>query len=141
MKRVKTKDRSKLKKEIGNYLIEQTLSDVGGQKSPVTGRSFKQLSKSYRDFKKSKASPIPNLELTGDMLDAFKFREKRNGIEIGIFNEKQAQKADNHNKFSAKSKKTNVPKRAFIPKKGESNYRPDIRKEILNIVKEFEIDE
>ena len=86
MKGVKTKDKKMLKKEIGNYLIEQTLQDVGSQKSPVTGRQFKQLSKNYRDFKKSKAAPLANLELTGDMLDAFKFKEKRSGIEIGIFN-------------------------------------------------------
>ena len=41
----------------------------------------------------------------------------RDGIEFGVFDPEEAQKADNHNKNSAKSKTTNVPKRQFIPYK------------------------
>ena len=129
------KDPSEVKKEIGNYLIEQILSDVGQAKSPVTGRDFKGLSTNYRKFKKNySSSSIANLELHGDMLDSLKFEDVgKNKIEIGIFNKQEAQKADNHNKFSQASLKTNVPKRQFIPKKGES-FRPAIRKEIEEII-------
>lgn len=138
---VKRSDREKLKSEIGNYLVEKTLQDVGSQRSPVTGREFKSLTKKYKDKKKKVASPVPNLELKGDMLDAFKYKKTSSGIEIGIFNTKQAQKADNHNKFSAKSLKTPLPARKFIPKKGRDTYRPEIRKEIASIVDEFKSSE
>lgn len=130
-----------LKNDIGNYLIEQTLQDVGSARSPVTGRSFKDLSKKYKKLKSKLASPIPNLELKGDMLDAYKFKKTSDGIEIGIFNRKQAQKADNHNKFSSESLETKVPARPFIPKEGRDNYRPDIRKEISRIIQGYQTEE
>ena len=72
---VKRSDREKLKSEIGNYLVEKPLQDVGSQRSPVTGREFKSLTKKYKDKKKKVASPVPNLELKGDMLDAFKYKK------------------------------------------------------------------
>lgn len=138
MKGIPPKERERVKKEIGNYIIEKTLDDVGDQKSPVTGRTFKALSKKYKDFKKSKASPVPNLELTGKMLDSFKFKKTPSGIEIGIFSNKEAQKADNHNKFSSKSLRTKVPPRKFIPKNGRDTYSKDITNGIARILKEYQ---
>lgn len=47
------------------------------------------------------------------------FESYQGGLEVGVFDEGEAQKADNHNKNSAKSKRTKVPPRPFIPKKEE----------------------
>lgn len=124
--------------ELGDYLIEQTLSDVGSARSPVDGKRFKGLSKEYKKEKRQVASPIANLELTGDMLDALKATPKKNGLEIGIFDGDEVGKADNHNKFSVKSQATKVPRRQFIPKKkGRRDfYRAGIKKEVIQILKE-----
>lgn len=124
-----------VKREIGNFLVEQILSDVGESKSPVSGRSFVKLNKKYQEFKKEfSSSAIPNLELHGDMLDSLTFKDIGGGkIEVGIFDKTEAQKADNHNKFSSASEGTKVPKRQFIPKPNES-FRPAIRKEIKDII-------
>jgi hypothetical protein len=141
MQNVPKKSQARLKKEIGNYIVEQTLQDVGDTKSPVTARPFRALSKKYKDYKKGLASPVPNLELKGKMLNQLKFKSTKTGIEIGIFDKKQAQKADNHNKFSGKSLKTKVPARKFIPKNGRDQYKKEIRKEVANIIKEFQVEE
>ncbi len=124
-----------VKREIGNYLVEQILADVGETKSPVNGRNFKKLTKKYEEFKKEfSSSSIPNLELHGDMLDSLTFKDIGGGkIEVGIFDKSEAQKADNHCKFSSASETTKVPKRQFIPKPNET-FRPAIRKEIEEII-------
>jgi hypothetical protein len=53
-------------------------------------------------------------------------------VEIGIWDTKQAAKADGHCNHSGKSK---LPRRAFIPKPDES-FRPDIREGVNRIIKE-----
>lgn len=134
------KDIDAVKKEIGDYLVEEILHHVGSAKSPVTGDSFDALSEKYKKFKsKISSNPIPNMELFGDMLDSLKFEITRTGIEVGIFDSEQAKKADNHNKFSAKSKGTAVPKRQFIPnKKEKQNFHKNILEEVEKIIKDNE---
>jgi len=130
-------DKDELKDEVGNFVLEQILEDASDGRSSVNGRFWKKLSSEYREFKQEDVgSGDPNMELTGDMLDALEFKPYRDGVEIGFFDKKEAQKADNHNKFSAKSQKTKLPKRQAIPKKGEV-FRPAIRNEIKQIIKEF----
>jgi hypothetical protein len=132
----KTKNKNEIKEEIANYLKEQILQDVGSSKSPVTGKKFKALSKDYKKFKDGvSSSNVPNLELYGDMLNHLDFNITSKGIEIGIFDFDQAQKADNHCKFSAKSLKTKVPERQFIPRKDEE-FRPAIMNKIKKLVKD-----
>lgn len=104
--------KSLLKQEIGEFLVKEMQSYLDEGKSPVTGGKFQKLSKTYA---KEKGSSNPNLFLSGDMRSQISYEEFRDGIEIGIFNEDEAQKADNHNKNSAKSKMTKVPMRQFIP--------------------------
>jgi len=127
-----------VKNEIGEFLVEQILQDVGSTKSPVAGqpRNFKSLSPDYKELKSKQAPGIPNLELNGDMLDSLKFNITSDGVEIGIFDSKEAKKADNHNKFSAKSKRTKVPKRQFIPNDDES-FRPFIVDRVIDIIDDF----
>jgi hypothetical protein len=125
------------KNEIGQYLVEQILSDVSSGKSPVKGEGWKsKLSPKYKKYKSTKSSSsVANMELTGDMLDALKFKVSGDTVEVGIFNYTQAQKADNHNKFSSASQKTNVPKRRFIPDEGQT-FRRDIISEVERILEE-----
>ena len=71
------------------------------------------------------------------MLDSLEFRQRPDGIEVGIFNRKQALKADNHNKFSSKSKRTALPARKFIPNETEGEkFRQTINKEVNQIIEE-----
>ena len=126
------------KSEIGEYLIEEILNSVGEASSPVKGYGkFRGLSKNYKKKKMLQSSSvIPNMELTGDLLDSLTFQEYRDGIEVGIFDPNEALKADNHNKFSSKSLRTKVPKRRFIPDSQES-FKSGIMRVVKNIVKEI----
>jgi len=113
---------------------------VAAKRSPVLGGEFKKtLSKGYAKKKQELVgSKDANLELFGDMLDSLTFKNTRDGIEIGIFNKKQAQKADNHNKFSPESKATKVPPRQFIPNADENqNFKRAIQNEVVNIIREY----
>lgn len=118
--------------EIKSFVLDRVLQNVGEGKSPVTGRAFKKLSKNYADFKqKEGATVMPNLELNGEMLDSLEVVIE-NGKLILKVSEDQADKADNHNKFSAASKKTAVPARKFIP---NANEDETFTKDILNGIK------
>jgi len=132
-----------IKEEVGEYIIDKILEDVSKLKSPVdmrnkrVNRKFDKLKKKYARFKKeSGLNDVPNLEFSGLMLDSIEARPYRDGVEIGIFEGDAVPRADNHNKFSAKSKKTAVPKRQFIPKAREK-FRPSIMKGIKRIAKEI----
>lgn len=127
--------------EIGEFLIQEILSSVGGAKSPIKGGAYKAtLSKSYKAIKKKiSGSTKANMELFGDMLDALDFRiTPQKKIEVGFLegsDQTQIDKADNHNKFSSAAKRTKLPAREFIPKKGQV-FKKTITKEIKRIVRE-----
>lgn len=130
--------RSEVLETVSNYVLESVLSDVGGKRSPVTGESFKPLSPAYKVLKKKKGgTPVPNLEMDGDMLNALKVKKGSSEISLYIPSGKQALKADNHNKFSPESKNTPVPARKFIPNASEDEtFRPAIIKGIKGILKD-----
>lgn len=110
--------------------MEQILLSVAARKSPVTGDSFDPLSKEYKAKKTGEGlAGVPNLELSGDMLDALDFRVTSDGIEIGVFGE-DAPKADGHNNLSGKSL---LPTRRFIPEEGES-FTSSIEDEVNRII-------
>lgn len=96
------------------------------------------LSKKYKKYKANFSSDLTaNMELHGDMLDALKYKTKGGVVEVGIFDYDQAQKADNHNKFSSASKTTALPKRQFIPNEEEGQtFKRDIIQEIERILEE-----
>lgn len=126
-------DRKAALKEIGQYMIEAVLADVGEAKSPVTGMNFKRLSEEYAEKKAEESSNvIPNLELSGDMLDALDFKIVGNKIEFGIWGD-EAPKADGHCNHSGDSE---LPRRTFIPDKDE-NFRPEIRNTIQEILESY----
>lgn len=122
---------NKIKTQVAEYLLEQTLLNVGEAKSPVSGESFPGLSKEYKKFKISESRPgVANLEFTGDMLDDLSYELTETGVRIGFFGTKEAEKADGHNNFSGQSE---LPKRRFLPEKGQ-NYKLEIEKQISRII-------
>jgi hypothetical protein len=122
------------KAEVMDFLKEQMLSDIGEAKSPVTGRAFRKLSKDYAEYKEGESSSvIPNMELTGEMLDALEVEDRGGSkIEIGWFEEDQAAKAFNHTTGDT------VPKRPLIPTPSQE-FRPGILEEIENILGEYRV--
>ena len=140
LKKPRSVDRSKILEEIADYALEEILDWVGSKKSPVKREptNFKNLSKEYKAFKKSQGAPgVPNLELSGDMLDSLKSTIKGRRVAVGIYDPKEVDKADNHNKVSAKSKNTLVPRRRFIPGKGQT-FRQDIIDGMKRIIVSYE---
>ena len=131
------KNKAETKSKIVEFIEKKTFDTIAELKSPVTGRNFKKLSNKYADKKAKKAPPVPNLELTSKMLSSYDSKTTQRSIELGIFNNKQALKADNHNKFSAKSKVTKVPARKFIPNKKEGERYPNsILKGVADIIRQ-----
>jgi hypothetical protein len=118
------------REEVGEFLVEQILSKVASRKSPVTGDSFDKLSDDYKKKKQAEGlSGVPNLESSGDMLDALDYRVTSRGIEIGVFGD-DAPKADGHNNLSGNSQ---LPERRFIPAVGEG-FMPSIEREVERII-------
>ena len=126
------KIKKKVAKDVGQYLIEQTLMDVNSSKSPVDGYgSFDPLtSKEYKLKKKGEVGNTrADLQLSGETLDALDFKVTEDGLTIGVFGDR-APIADGHNNLSGKSE---LPVRRFIPGEGES-YRPAIQQEFDRII-------
>lgn len=119
------------KSEIGEFLVEQILASVQSRRSPVNGEKFQPLvSKEYKEEKRDAGlSAVPDLQLTGKMLDELDFRVTSEGVKIGVFGD-AAERADGHNNLSGASK---LPTRQFIPKEGEG-FVSSIEKEIDRII-------
>ena len=106
------------------------LSRVAQRKSPVTGDTFPALSKDYRKEKVEDGfDGVPDLERSGDMLDALDYRVTSEGIEFGVFGA-DALKADGHNNLSGESL---LPQRRFIPGEGEG-FVSAIEREVNKII-------
>lgn len=137
-------ERAKAKKEVGDYLVNQILREVGNGNSPVKDEGrFKKLTKKYAKSEKG-GSTLANLELDGDMLEALKSENKAgNKIWTGIKGS-QAPKADGHNQISDEAKawasRTDRTKykRRFIPDEGQT-YTPKIMKGIDEILSGYRV--
>jgi hypothetical protein len=127
--------RDRAKRDVGEFVVNSILDRVGEGKSPVGKERtyFKKLNRDYAKREKG-GDTLPNLELFGDMLDSLKFEDHKAGIEVGIFEEKQAPKAFNHN--TVKSKSNPLPKRKFIPDPN-GKFRRDIESGIRDILGEY----
>lgn len=109
--------KAKVKRDVGEFLVERVLSSLRNAETPVKGEGWPALSKGYRAFKKAEGlPPDANMELEGDLLDALTFEETNSGVEIGFFGA-EAWKADGHLKFSGKE--NNTPQRRFLPGEGQ----------------------
>lgn len=128
---LKKATKSRIREEVGSFLVEQTLASMGEKKSPVAGApGFKALSKNYKKRKLAEVgSGEANLEFDGLMKDEVDFKPSESGIAIGVFGER-AGAADGHNNLSGKS---NLPLRQFIPDVGQ-NYKKGIVVEVERII-------
>ena len=127
------RNKSKVKKEIGDYIIEEILLSVSKEKSPIKNGSYKKgLSTEYR---KIKGSNKANLELEGDLLDSLVSKNKKGDeIEIGIFNKEQTGKADGHNQMHKEH--PTLPKRQFIPNEKQS-FKKNIMNGVQKIIEQY----
>jgi hypothetical protein len=125
-------NKEKVKRDIGEFIVNEMLLKLSDGKSPVAGEKFNKLSDKYASEEKG-GDTTPNLELEGDMLDALGFKSTKGSDElvIGILDEKQWGKADGHNKFG-KTNNKQIPKRRFIPLKSGK-----FEKSIMNGVKQI----
>lgn len=123
--------KTKIKNDVGDFLVESVISSVGKSQSPVAGEDWPTLSIKYKKKKAEDGLPgKANMEYEGDMLDALEYRETKDGIELGFFGE-EAWKADGHLKFSGKD--NGVPQRRFLPAE-DQEFVPKIQREVEKII-------
>lgn len=108
--------------EAASFLREAVIGYMDSQNSPVAGHgAFRKLSKDYAERKrKMGGSPVPDLELSGDLKQAIKVFSTGNRITIEVTGD-QGGKADGHCNHSGASK---IPLRRFIPDSDESFKKP-----------------
>lgn len=123
--------KTQIKRDVGDYLIEQITKSAGRARSPVAGESWQAtLSPEYAKKKKAEGLPAKaNMEESGDLLDSLTFEETESGIELGWFGA-EAGKADGHNNLSGDS---SLPQRRTLPDVGQT-FVGDIQDEIEKIV-------
>lgn len=129
------------KKAVGDFLVNQVFRDVERGFSPVAGEGqFKQLTKEYADAEKG-GRRTANLQLEGELKEATRFKNTKEGIEFGNFGKRQEGKADGHNQLTSKAKawakQKDFPKRRYIPS-AKQKFREGIEREMEDIVKSFE---
>lgn len=129
--------KKRIQSDVGDLIIESVLASVAGARSPVSGETFRALSRDYKAFKKAEGgSGIPDMELSGKMLNALTYKPTDSGLEVGFFGG-QAWKADGHLKFSGKE--NNTPQRRFLPGEGQQ-FKADLQRRIDSMVKDGQLD-
>lgn len=121
-----------VRQECADFTVEKILDYVASENSPVQGHGkFKRLSKKYKHLKeKAGYSGVPDLSVTGNMLNALKATVSGDTIRVGITG-KEGDKADGHCNLSGESR---LPTRRFIPGSDES-FKGPILEGIRRIVK------
>jgi hypothetical protein len=114
-------------KEIADMVLKKVEGRLDESSSPVSGQGrFRNL--------KSGGSSI--LRESGDMRDSQRVKRDGGNLVHTVLKSEQP-KADNHNKFSAASGRTEVPRRQFIPNRGrEETYKKDIIDAMKKIIRE-----
>lgn len=126
-----------VKDEIGEFVVNQVLQHASRGSSPVKGEgSFKSLTKEYAKAEKG-GRRLANLELEGDLLNAYGFRRSRNGVITGIMSAKERPKADGHNHLTPESERSVNPKRRIVPA-SDQKFNGIIERGIKRIVREHE---
>lgn len=129
---VPDKIKSKIKRDIGEFLVEKIREAAAQSKSLVSGERIPALSAAYKKHKTAEGLPgQPNLEFTGALMDGLTFKPTDEGIALGWFDMEQAEKADGHLKFSGRD--NNLPKRRILPAEGQ-RFKADVQREIEQIV-------
>ena len=134
--KLKPKTKAKLFEDMKDFVLESVLKYVGEGKSPVTGKDFPKLNEKYAEKKKKEGATVigklgSNLELSGSMLDDLKVIKKDTYLRLTVTGDENQKKADNHNKFTSKSKNTALKPRKFIPNvNNNETFASDIKKEL-----------
>lgn len=145
--KLKKTDRDSIKRKVADLLVKEVSKDLNMSRSPVSGNSFKPLSKDYKaEKKKAGKGGRANMKFNNDMRPDIEGVDFRDGIDFGIFTF-EADKADAHNQHSGKAKswarKNGFPQRKFIPEKTDNpknvtGYKNEIEKKVVALVnKEF----
>jgi len=134
LSKVPDNKKSKAKRDVAEYIEEETLVNLAAGKSIVKGERFKKLNKEYaKEFKNGNTTP--NLLLDGDMLDSFTVRPEKTDSVLMKIGARQRGKADGHCNFSKESK---LPQRRFIPNPDENQkLKSNVDKEIKRIIKGY----
>lgn len=109
-------------KQIADYVRDEALRHIAQGKSPVQDGNWKRDLESKYKKKKSKISGVTfsNLELEGEMLDAFEVVIDGD-ILVAQIEGDQAGKADGNNRGTyGKSRGSKAKAREFIPKSGQT---------------------
>ena len=129
--------RSAAQKEVGEYLVNETIRYMEEGRSPVAGEpAWPELNKDYANAEHN-GDRTPTLNLTGRMRDALQFRTTEDGVKVGIFHKSQQPKADGHNNFSGDSA---LPRRRFVPS-SRQNYEPQIMANVFRILDAYKVTE
>jgi len=131
-------------KEIADFVKESVLDFIGERTSPVKGGTWKStLKKKYAQLKaKQVGSSLPDLELSGAMLDALAVkRVNSERLSLQIVG-RQAGKADGNNRGTYGKRGSGLfpRRREFIPVKGK-DLEKKIWDGIEDILQEFEVEE
>lgn len=122
----KTKQHEVLR-EIAQFLLDKVESKLDASLSPVSGQGR---------FRKLKRGGESILKESGDMRSAQRVTRIGDELVHSVLSKEQP-KADNHNKFSAASTTTAVPKRQFIPNRGrEETYKRDIIEGMRRLIRD-----
>ena len=72
LSKVPTNSRTRVKKDVGEFIVNEMLISMEKGDSPVQGENFPKLSGEYAVAEKD-GDTTPNLDLEGDMLNSLKF--------------------------------------------------------------------
>ena len=111
-------EKSQVKLEVGEYLVDQINRYLDQGKTPVSGGKFRQPKKTDGTMSK--------LFEEGDMRAAITHEDYRDGVDVGIYDDDQAIKAYGHNsgfRGHPEHKKMKKYERDFIPEKNQKFRR------------------
>lgn len=128
-------DKESILEEVADFTLASVLESIGNSRSPVASYGkFPALNPEYKKRKVAEGGqPVPNLELSGDLIAAMEVFPKGNRIVIRVKG-KEGDKADGHNNHSGESQ---LPLRRFIPAEGEM-FNQTIMRGIKEIIRSHE---
>lgn len=120
-----------IKQSIVDTVRSDIESDLDAQRSSVSGKRWKGLSKEYKEQKKKDGKGTKaNLQLEGDMLSNLRIKFIGDKLQLKIKNGLQKKKAFNH--ITAD---TMPIQRNFLPNEGET-FRSGILRDIKRTIRE-----
>jgi hypothetical protein len=134
---LKGRQKTNFKNDVANEVMSLIFETTSQAISPVTGSTFRPLSKDYKAAKKKLGKgTTANLRLKERMLPSMVTQNKANGVEFKITDSKEKLKANNHIKGDT------LPRRPFLPddSKGKTSkfgsFSTDIKSRIEQLFRE-----